>query len=138
MYNEKKIIHLQMIQEIISRMASNSFAIKGWAVSLVAGVFVLSNKDADKSYFIVAYLPIIVFWLLDAYYLWRERLYRLLYDKIRHLSDGKIDFSMDTSFAKKDKTACTYVGCLFSKTIIGFYLSLLFVTSGVVVLTNIW
>ena len=45
---DNKVNHLEMIQGVISRMASNSFALKGWAVTLVAGIFALSSKDADK------------------------------------------------------------------------------------------
>lgn len=48
---ERKINHLGMIQGVINRMASNSFALKGWAVTLVVGIFVLAGKDADKRYF---------------------------------------------------------------------------------------
>ena len=67
---DKKMKHLEMIQGVISRMANNSFMLKGWAVTLVAGIFVLAGKDTDKLYFLVAYIPAIVFWVLDAYYLW--------------------------------------------------------------------
>ena len=79
---DNKVNHLEMIQGVISRMASNSFALKGWAVTLVAGIFALSSKDADKLYFLVAYIPIVVFWGLDAYYLLQERLYRALYNSV--------------------------------------------------------
>ena len=89
---DKKLNHLEMIQSVINRMASNSFALKGWAVTLVAGIFALAGKDTDKMYFLVAYIPIIVFWGLDSYYLLQERLYRALYDKVMLLSDDKIDF----------------------------------------------
>ena len=41
-----------------------------------------NEKDTDKMYFLVAYIPIIIFWLLDSYYLLQERLYRELYQKI--------------------------------------------------------
>lgn len=60
--DDHKVSHLEMIQGVINRMAGNSFALKGWAVTLVAGIFALSSKDADRTYFIVAYIPIIVFW----------------------------------------------------------------------------
>lgn len=58
---ESKIKHLEMIQNVISRMARNSFALKGWAVTLIAGIFALAGKDTDKFYFLVAYIPIIIF-----------------------------------------------------------------------------
>lgn len=77
--DDHKVSHLEMIQGVINRMAGNSFALKGWAVTLVAGIFALSSKDADRTYFIVAYIPIIVFWFLDSYYLLQERLFRSLY-----------------------------------------------------------
>ena len=33
---ENKRAHLEMIQAVITRMAGNSFLIKGWSVTLVA------------------------------------------------------------------------------------------------------
>lgn len=80
---EKKLKHLEMIQAVINRMANNSFMLKGWTVTLVAGIFALASKDADKMYFLIAYIPLIIFWGLDSYYLLQERLYRSLYDKVR-------------------------------------------------------
>lgn len=77
---EKKLKHLEMIQAVINRMANNSFMLKGWTVTLVAGIFALASKDADKMYFLIAYIPLIIFWGLDSYYLLQERLYRSLYD----------------------------------------------------------
>ena len=47
---ENKLRHLEMIQNIISRMANNSFLLKGWTVTLVAGIFTISSKEADKIY----------------------------------------------------------------------------------------
>lgn len=94
MENNNKITHLEMVQGIINRMASNSFMLKGWAVTLVAGIFALASKDTDKLYFLIAYIPIVVFWGLDSYYLLQERLYRALYNKVRLLNEKDIDFSM--------------------------------------------
>ena len=36
--------HLEIIQGVINRMASNSFSLKGWAVTLVVGIFTLFEK----------------------------------------------------------------------------------------------
>ena len=71
---DKKLKHLELVQGVINRMANNSFMLKGWAVTLVAGIFALAGKDTDKLYFLVAYIPVLVFWGLDAYYLLQERL----------------------------------------------------------------
>ena len=134
---EKTIQHLNMIQGIITRMASNSFALKGWAVTLVAGIFALAVKDADKTYFLVAYLPILVFWGLDSYYLLQERLYRALYDKVRLLPEYNIDFSMKASIAEFKSEKNKFFSCFLSITEIWFYLPLAVVSTGIIILTRV-
>ncbi len=132
---ENKLNHLQMIQGVINRMASNSFALKGWAVTIVAGIFVLAGKNTDKSYFLISYLPIIVFWGLDSYYLFQERLYRSLYDKVRLLPEEKIDFSMKASPKEFSKPNCTFINSARSKTELWFYLPLALVSTGIIIIT---
>lgn len=134
---DSKLKHLEMIQGVISRMESNSFALKGWAVTLVAGIFAFANKDANKAYFLVTYIPIIVFWGLDAFYLLQERLFRALYNHVSTLPCDKIDFSMDTSSMKFHGGRNTYCRCFFSRTILFFYLPLAIVTAGIIVLTHL-
>lgn len=82
---EKQIAHLAMIQAIIARMASNSFALKTLSVTLVAGIVALVGAVQKPSvlYVLAALLPVLVFWWLDASYLRLERLYRKLYDDVR-------------------------------------------------------
>jgi len=135
MEDNKKIKHLEMIQDIIKRMASNSFMLKGWAVTLVAGIFALSAKDADKLYFLIAYIPILVFWGLDSYYLLQERLYRSLYDKVRTLDENDIDFSMKATKELFDSVKNCFCSCFFSKTEMWFYLLLAFVCTIVIILS---
>ncbi len=135
---EHKINHLGMIQGVINRMASNSFALKGWAVTLVVGIFVLAGKDADKRYFMVAYIPILVFWWLDSYYLLQERLYRAFYDRVRGLSEEQIDFAMQASARDFNQPTCTFRNCLMSKTELGFYLMLALVSTVVMVLAQVF
>lgn len=134
---EKKMKHLEMIQGVINRMASNSFLLKGWAVTLVAGIFALSSKDADKLYFLIAYIPILVFWGLDAYYLLQERLYRKLYDKICLLQEQSVDFYMDASVPESSNEKYSFWNCVFSKTVLGFYLPLAILSAGIIIITNI-
>lgn len=133
---ENKIKHLEMIQSVINRMASNSFMLKGWAVTLVAGIFVLAGKDTDKMYFLVAYIPIIVFWGLDSYYLLQERLYRSLYDKVRQLSENQIDFSMKASTKEFKSDKNSFGNCFLSVTELWFYLPLTIVSTGIIIVTH--
>lgn len=134
---EKKLAHLEMIQAVITRMASNSFALKGWAVTLVAGLFALSGKDANRFYYLVTYIPIVVFWYLDAYYLCQERMYRNLYEKVRKLGEDEIDFSMNAAAKEFQTEKATVSNCFLSKTILGFYLPLAVVTAGIIIITAI-
>lgn len=134
---DKKIKHLELVQGVINRMASNSFMLKGWAVTLVAGIFALSSKDADKLYFLVAYVPVIVFWGLDAYYLLQERLYRSLYEKVRKTEENDIDFSLKATIDEFDSNKNCYCNCFFSKTEIWFYLPLAVVCTGIILITHI-
>ncbi|MCD8179857.1 MAG: hypothetical protein LUF26_00015 [Firmicutes bacterium] len=134
---ESKIRHLEMIQGIINRMAGNSFALKGWAVTLVSGIFVLSGKDTDKLYFLVAYIPVLIFWFLDAYYLLQERLYRSLYEKIRTTDEKDIDFSLKVTEIEFDSKNNCFCSCLFSKTILGFYIPLAMVCTVIIIVTHI-
>lgn len=133
----KKLKHLELVQGVMNRMASNSFMLKGWAVTLVAGIFALAGKDTDKLYFLVAYVPVIVFWGLDAYYLLQEKLYRSLYDKVRQTEEDNIDFSLNATAEEFGGNKNRYCRCLLSTTELWFYLPLALVCTGIIIVTHI-
>src|ERR1043165_7437493 len=87
--------HLEFIQSVITRMAGNSFLIRGWSVTLVSALFALAAKDADRRFAVISYFPSILFWVLDAYYLSQERKFRSLYDSVR--TNTNTDFGMSAS-----------------------------------------
>jgi hypothetical protein len=131
---DNKIKHIEVIQGVINRMAVNSFYIKGWCITLVAALFALSAKDANIKYIIIAFLPVPIFWILDGYYLWQERLFRALYDKVRTSPEEAIDFSMDTrSFVGKEKT---WIATIFSKTLLLFYFPLIVIMLIIMLIIN--
>ncbi len=92
--------HLDYIENTINRMANNSFLIKGWCITFISLLFVLGVRDSDIAYLILALLPLICFWALDAYYLRQEKLYRKLYDAVR-TGAVKKDYSMNANKFKK-------------------------------------
>ena len=121
-----KLEHLKMIQDIVSRMAGNSFLTKGWCVTLVAAIIVLGAKEPDKRFILVAFLPIVMFWTLDGYFLLQERLYRKLYDVVRTREGEESDFSMDTSLVNAEENdPVSWTDAVFSKTLTMFYLTML-------------
>jgi len=135
MVSDIKIKHLEMVQAVINRMASNSFMLKGWAVTLVAGVFVLASKDSNKIFFLIAYIPIVMFWFLDSYYLRLERQYRALYNSIRvEQSEDNTDFNLSPPPTNvNDKTVLHQ--SLLSPTELGFYLPFALLVAVVIVIS---
>lgn len=118
---EKKLKHLEFIQNAINRMANNSFIIKGWCITLaIALIALLEKKDINKYYVAYSFLPLLFFWFLDAFYLKTERQYRRLYADISKKGKKEIDFSMDITPYKE-----CYIETLFSRTLLPFYLSLM-------------
>jgi len=112
----------EIVQKIITRMAYNSFLIKGWSVTLV--VASLLFKGNSYHYF-VAFVPWFVFWCLDAYFLRIEKLYRYYYDWLikNRLSNDENLLDMNSENLEKrfkDKIPCL-VQTALSKTLIIFY-----------------
>lgn len=95
-HDEATIAHLSMIQGVINRMAGNSFALKALAVTLSAAVLAVTAAQPAlvPKLQLAGMVPVVVFWWLDAKNLWLERLYRKLYDDVRHGGDVEA-FSMD-------------------------------------------
>jgi hypothetical protein len=74
---EYMLKEIDIVQDIIKRMAFNSFMIKGWAITLVVVTLLLKGEEYQVW---IAFIPLLVFWFLDAYFLWQERMYRKLYE----------------------------------------------------------
>lgn len=121
MSNKQK--HLEFLQGAINRMAGNLFLLKGWTVTLIAALFALSAKDANQAYAAIAYYPLLVFWVLDGYFLSQERCFRSLYDHVRMLDESSIDYSMDTRPYRKIFRN-TWIGSMLSKTLLVYYIAL--------------
>ena len=116
---ENKRAHLEMIQAVVNRMSINSFLLKGWSVVLISALFALAAGDSQSLFVYLAYFPAIAFWILDAYFLRQERLFRKLYDRVRHLAETDVDFAMDTSVV--DGEVAAWSAIVFSKTLLLFH-----------------
>jgi hypothetical protein len=118
---ENNLKHLEFVEATVNRMSGTSFLLKGWSVTLVCALFALAAKDANNKYIVIVYVPILVCWVIDAYFLSQERMFRALFDHVRKLPDDTIDFSMDTSPFKTLKNS--WGAAFFSGTLAFFYLS---------------
>ena len=126
---EKKLKHLEMLQAIISRMATNSFLLKGWNVVLVSAIFALASTESKSALIFLAYLPAVMFWLLDGYFLRQEQLFRKLYDKVRATSENDIDFSMNTIPVETE--VASWLRVAFSRTLLLFHGAILLTITAV-------
>lgn len=85
--------HMDYVQDVITRLANNSFLTKGWALTLASALvgFAVTQKSAEIA--LAALVPAATFWLLDTYYLRLERAFRAMYNDIadKTLRDFKID-----------------------------------------------
>ncbi|MDR1257637.1 MAG: hypothetical protein LBJ86_07815 [Spirochaetaceae bacterium] len=84
--SENKIKHLEFIQDVITRMNTNSFQIKCMSITITAAVLALYASSGNPLYFFVAVITDIFFWFLDAYYLQQERKFRGIYNDVAELT----------------------------------------------------
>ena len=81
--------YLTILQTVIGRMATSSASCKTWCVSLVSAIVVIIADKGKPNYVWISVIPIVLFFLLDAYYLALERQFRSVYnDFIRKLHFG--------------------------------------------------
>lgn len=73
--------YVTILQNVITRMATNSTACKTWCITLVSAVIVIVADKGKPSYVWISILPIILFGLLDAYYLLLEKAFREKYNE---------------------------------------------------------
>ena len=152
-YETQDLQYLQMMQENITRMAGNSANAKTWLVTIVTGFFAIgcSIKDLDW-WLLLAIIPIVVFWYIDAYYLSleralrnREQIYINLMNSLESTGDNLIDEKQNTLFdfrplfmdndddsLKLKKTKCM----MFNKSVYPVYLIMLFLIIVATVVTN--
>ncbi|MFG1777884.1 hypothetical protein ACGFIG_15810 [Micromonospora sp. NPDC049048] len=86
--------HLQMVQSVISRLSAHSMTIKGWCVTVTAGLLAAGSATPASAFApLVAFYVVLAFAVLDAYYLSLERAYRLLYGQV--VANQTSEWSLD-------------------------------------------
>jgi hypothetical protein len=122
--SSERIAHLEMLQGVINRLASNSSLMKTLAGTITAAAIALYGTiDGAKFTLLVAVaFPVIVFWILDARYLAIERAYRNLYNAVRGEKPvEKFSMNYRSEFAGSE----SLFGSLVSWSIFWFYATIL-------------
>ena len=117
--------YLTILQGVINRMATNGASCKTWCITLVSAIVVIIADKGKPNYVWISVVPIILFLVLESYYLALERQFREVYnDFIRKLHFGTA--SVDDVFfvAPRSGAGATSVNILkaaFSIAIWPFY-----------------
>lgn len=148
---DKETIHkeLDLIQDIIKRMAHNSFQVKTWLMAVLAALIAFKNEEifagggGDKTMAVwmnlFLLLPIFCFWYLDAFFLSTERLYRELYKWVITYRPETSDYLYDLNTFQRTvggkeenlvKKGNDVWSIIWSKTLLPFYLVPLFFVIG--------
>ena len=119
--------YLNILQGVVARMASNSANCKTWCISLVSAILVVIADKSKPNYAWIALIPIVLFFLLDSYYLGQERNFREIYNNfVKELHSGEV--ATDKLFALKPPQGINVVNLLFSSSlsfsVYPFYLTL--------------
>ena len=132
--------YLQMLQEPICRMSTISAIFIGFAATIVSGISAISYSSTNIWILGLSFLPVLVFAVLDIYYLKLERKFRFLFDQVR-LDEHEIDFSMKLTNDPVEiiRAKARTWDCIKSPSIYLFYPLMLLVLVAVLVLklTNI-
>ena len=117
--------YLNMLQGVIARMAQNSASCNPWCVTLVAALLVLAVDKAKPDMILVGLLPLVMFALLDAYYLSLERMFRTKYNEfVARLREETAEARhlFDLAPARRGWRQFPYaLACIFSPSVLPFY-----------------
>ena len=124
---DKDILHkeIDLIQSVITRMANNSFLLKGWIVSLIAVIMALTKDTivaTQLSYFcVILLIPVFVFWYLDAFFLHKERCYIKLYEWVITNRQTTTDFLYNLNYRRFENQVDSVWKIMRSETLGIFY-----------------
>ncbi|MDR0560014.1 MAG: hypothetical protein LBG92_07565 [Prevotellaceae bacterium] len=125
MENEKRQ-HLEFIQNVITRMNTNSFQIKGMAVTIVSALLAIYVSTSNSAFVFLGIVPTILFWFLDSYYLQQERKFRGVYNNVAGLKNDVEIKPYEMPIQKFQGEQYCFCKVFFSKTIAWLYGSIIF------------
>lgn len=116
---------IDLIQGVISRMANNSFLLKGWTITLIVAVLALTRETLvtnDVTYLaLVLLIPLFVFWYLDAFFLHKERCYIALYNWVIKNRAESNENLYDLNYKRFENEVDSICKIMFSSTLRTFY-----------------
>ena len=111
--------HLEFIQNVIARLANNSFLMKGWAITVAGAFYGFGVQQKLWELAAIGLLPALSFWWLDAYFLRAETMFRCLYNSVGRNPKAHEPFDMNHRAFEKEVGSPT--GMMFSQTLRVFH-----------------
>ena len=136
---ENKRQHLEFIQNIITRMNTNSFQLKGLTITIVSALMAVYATNPKVIFLLVGIPPTIILWFLDSYYLQQERKFRGVYSDVSCLKNKVIVKKYEMPIQKYNKSIdkqYSYWNVLLSKTIAWLYISIIVFLFTITILTE--
>ena len=117
--------HLNILQNVIERMSSNSTSCKAWCIALVSAVLVIIADKEKPDLALLALIPTVLFLALDTYYLALEKGFRNAYKSfVAKVHNGTLKADDLYSVAPEGKPFNLHIAGLKSFSVWGFYSSL--------------
>lgn len=120
--DENKRCYLQLIQEPICRMSTNSAIFKGFAATITAGISTIDHETVNLIVLGLSFLPVLIFAIMDIYYLMLERKFRFLFKQVAE-GQHDIDFSLELTKDPLEiiKAKARVIDCVKSPSVGLFY-----------------
>jgi hypothetical protein len=120
--------HINILQNIINRMASNSANSKTWSITIISAIVILLIDKSKTNIFYIAYIPLLMFFFLDCFYLGLEKYFRKIYTEfINSMETDKFNFKdvykLQGPDSLTEKIKCTFGG-IWSFSTLPFYVIL--------------
>ncbi|PZQ63246.1 MAG: hypothetical protein DI570_09795 [Phenylobacterium zucineum] len=119
---QMRLAHLNMIQAVIGRMATYSASVKTFCVTLVAAIIALTSSGQAQPWLPSLMLAIVlIFAVLDAYYLGLERAFR---DHYAEVVDRDVALAADLHISARITAVNAIRRSIFSVSVLGFFVPL--------------
>lgn len=136
-FSEEQKQHLEFLQNSITRMSTNSFQFKGLMVTIIAALSAIYATNENYNYLIITLPVLIVFLLLDSYYLQKERKIREIYKNVAGIKNEVQVVIYDFPLKEIKGNNCSYVESLFSLTTFGLYFPIFLLMLTIIVLKKL-
>jgi len=137
--DDKVLKHLEFIQNTINRMSTNSFIIKGWAITLIGLIISFTEIEGRYLFYkstynfpiemVILLLVIVLFWSFNAYFLQQERRYISIYTKtIEQFNRNNsliLDMNFENYFPSNSNKRIYWISSVLC--FLGFIFSVLFI-----------